>query len=572
MTSLRLVFMGTAEFAVPTLQRLAETRHRVLRVYTQPPRSAGRGLRSRHSPVHLAAETLGIDVSTPERLTGPDELTALRSFGADAVIVAAYGQILPDAVLDTPRLGCINLHGSLLPRWRGAAPIQRAIIAGDHESGVTIIQMDAGIDTGPILASKPISLPIRVTAGEASALLAAEGAELMAGTLERLAVGKASPIPQPSAGACYAKKLRKDDGRLDWRRTAHELDYLVRGLSPSPGAYIVWGEEQFKVLEAVPIDGPFSAVAEAPAKPGTLLGPDFSVACGEGALRIVRIQRAGARTDRRCAVPARRALGRRYYFLMPRYKLIIEYDGRGFVGWQRQENGLSIQQSLEAAVERFSGQRVTIRAAGRTDAGVHALGQTAHLDLDKAWRCAVVRDALNFHLRPATTSVLSVARVQPQFDARRCAVERVYRYRIVNRNVPLALDYGRAWWVSRPLDEERMGRAAQHLVGQHDFTSFRAQACQAESPVKTLDELNVARIGDEIRVTARARSFLHRQVRNMVGTLKLVGEGKWAPDHVARTLTARDRAAAGPTAPAEGLYLVEVRYGPLGKDDEKTED
>lgn len=245
---------------------------------------------------------------------------------------------------------------------------------------------------------------------------------------------------------------------------------------------------------------------------------------------------------------------------MPRYRLTIEYDGREFVGWQRQANGPSIQEALEVAAKKFSNERVTVHAAGRTDAGVHAYGQTAHMDLTKNWACDVVRDAMNSHLRPSLVSVLSVVPADPEFDARLCAIARVYRYRVVNRRAPLALEKGHAWLVSRPLDEERMQEGAQRLVGHHDFTSFRALACQAASPVKTLDRFDIVRLGDELHFTAQARSFLHHQVRNMVGTLKLVGEGKWAPNDVAKALAAKDRAAAGPTAPAEGLYLMEVKY------------
>ncbi len=245
---------------------------------------------------------------------------------------------------------------------------------------------------------------------------------------------------------------------------------------------------------------------------------------------------------------------------MPRYKLTLEYDGSGFVGWQRQDNGPSIQQTLEAAVAAFSGERVTVHGAGRTDAGVHALGQVAHLDLARARETDVVRDAVNHHLAPAAIAVVAVEAVGSDFDARRSAVERVYRYRITNRRGPLALDRGRVWWVAKPLDVAAMDGAARVLVGHHDFTSFRASECQAKSPNKTLDALTVTRNGDDIVATARARSFLHHQVRNMVGTLKLVGEGKWTADDVAAALAARDRSAAGPTAPADGLYLVAVRY------------
>ena len=245
---------------------------------------------------------------------------------------------------------------------------------------------------------------------------------------------------------------------------------------------------------------------------------------------------------------------------MPRYKLTLEYDGSGFVGWQRQNNGPSIQQTLEAAVAAFSGERVTVHGAGRTDAGVHALGQVAHLDLARARETDVVRDAVNHHLAPAAIAVVAVEAVGSDFDARRSAVERVYRYRITNRRGPLALDRGRVWWVAKPLDVAAMDGAARALVGHHDFTSFRASECQAKSPNKTLDALTVTRNGDDIVATARARSFLHHQVRNMVGTLKLVGEGKWTAEDVADALAACDRAKAGPTAPADGLYLVAVRY------------
>ena len=245
---------------------------------------------------------------------------------------------------------------------------------------------------------------------------------------------------------------------------------------------------------------------------------------------------------------------------MQRFKIIVEYDGGGFVGWQRQENGLAVQQVLEEALTRFSGEVVTAFAAGRTDAGVHALGQVVHFDLARDWAPDTVRDALNFHLKPAPVAVLSAEAVDADFDARFAACRRIYLYRIANRRPRPVLDRGRVWWVPAPLDHEAMATAAGVLVGRHDFTSFRATACQARSPVKTLDALDVERQGDEIRIEARAHSFLHHQVRNMVGTLELVGEGKWTAADVAKALDARDRAAAGPTAPAAGLYLLEVHY------------
>ena len=245
---------------------------------------------------------------------------------------------------------------------------------------------------------------------------------------------------------------------------------------------------------------------------------------------------------------------------MPRYKLTIEYDGTGLVGWQRQANGLSIQEALETAFERFCGERLIVYGAGRTDAGVHALAQVAHLDLARDADPETIRGAVNYHLRPHSISILAVEAAPPGFDARRSAIGRVYRYRILNRRAPPALERGRVWHVAPPLDAVAMAAGARHLVGHHDFTTFRDTLCQAKSPIKTLDVLEVSLQGEEIHVEARARSFLHHQVRNMVGTLKLVGLGRWQPEDVGRALTARDRRAGGPTAPAEGLALVAVRY------------
>mgnify|MGYP000008811092 CR=1 FL=1 len=243
-----------------------------------------------------------------------------------------------------------------------------------------------------------------------------------------------------------------------------------------------------------------------------------------------------------------------------RWKLVLEYDGGAFVGWQRQDSGPGVQQALEDAVYAFSGERPEVVGAGRTDSGVHALAQVAHLDLAKPADADTVRDALNAHLRRLPVAVLSAEPAPGDFHARFSATRRAYRYRILNRRPAPALDAGRVWWVPVPLDAPAMHAAAQRLVGKHDFTSFRASECQAASPVKTLDRLQVARRGAEIEVTAAARSFLHHQVRNLVGTLRLVGEGKWSADDVARALDAKRRSAAGPTAPAEGLYLVEVGY------------
>jgi tRNA pseudouridine38-40 synthase len=245
---------------------------------------------------------------------------------------------------------------------------------------------------------------------------------------------------------------------------------------------------------------------------------------------------------------------------MPRYKLILEYDGTPFVGWQMQENGPSVQGRLAEAVKAFSGEECVPRGAGRTDAGVHALAQVAHFDLAKEWEPWKVREALNAQIRPDPISVLSCERAAEDFDARFSATARHYHYRIVNRRSPLALDRDRAWQVPHDLDATAMNDAAQLLIGHHDFTTFRSSECQASSPVKTLDRLAVAREGDEIRIEAAARSFLHNQVRSMVGSLKLVGEGKWKAGDLRGALDARTRGACGPVAPPSGLYLARVDY------------
>jgi tRNA pseudouridine38-40 synthase len=245
---------------------------------------------------------------------------------------------------------------------------------------------------------------------------------------------------------------------------------------------------------------------------------------------------------------------------VPRYKLTIEYDGTPFVGWQVQDNGRSVQGLISDAIAAFAGERPALQGAGRTDAGVHALGQVAHVDLAKEWDDDTVRDALNFHLRPQPIAVLAAAHAADDFDARFSAVKRHYLYRISNRRADLALEINRAWRVPRPLDCAAMQSAAQHLVGRRDFTTFRAAECQAKSPVKTLDRLEVVRDGDEVRIAASARSFLQHQVRSMVGSLVHVGEGKWSIDDLASALAARDRTACGQVAPPQGLYLVRVEY------------
>ena len=245
---------------------------------------------------------------------------------------------------------------------------------------------------------------------------------------------------------------------------------------------------------------------------------------------------------------------------MTRWRLTIEYDGRPFMGWQRQDHGPSVQQSLEEAIFRMTGELAAVHAAGRTDAGVHALAMAAHVEIEKGVTEHRLREGLNALVRPDPISVLSVERVFDDWHARFSCIGRKYLYRILNRRAPPALDRGRAWHVAVPLDAGAMAEGAAMLVGRHDFTTFRSVQCQSDSPVKTLDRLDVRRVGDEVQIEAAARSFLHHQVRSMVGCLALVGRGQWQPGDMRRALEARDRAELGFNAPAEGLYFVEALY------------
>ena len=283
---LRLAFMGTPDFAVPILRALADAGHDVAAVYTQPPRPAGRGHREQPSPVQRAAETLGIPVHAPAKLDTAEQ-AKFRALDLDAAVVVAYGLILPKAVLAAPRLGCINVHASLLPRWRGAAPIQRAILAGDKETGVTIMQMDEGLDTGPMLLAESVPIRPETTAAVLHDELAALGARLIVRALAGRADGSLLPRPQGADGVTYAKKLARDEGRLDWKKPAAELERAVRALNPAPGVWFERGGERIKVLAATPAESRGSV------PPGTVLDGVLTVACDTGALRLIRLQRAG---------------------------------------------------------------------------------------------------------------------------------------------------------------------------------------------------------------------------------------------------------------------------------------
>ncbi|MGF1454584.1 MAG: methionyl-tRNA formyltransferase [Alphaproteobacteria bacterium] len=287
---LRLAFMGTPDFSVPVLADLLGAGHDVAAVYTQPPRPAGRGQQEQLSPVHRFAESHGIPVRTPAKLRAAEDQAAFAALELDVAVVVAYGLILPQPILDAPRHGCVNLHASLLPRWRGAAPIQRAIMAGDPETGVMVMQMEAGLDTGPVLLAERTSIGPRTTAGELHDRLSAIGATLMTRALAALERGGLEATPQPEDGVTYAEKIGKTECRIDWTRPAIEVDRIIRGLTPFPGAWFEWPEAggdpvRVKVLSAEPVD--------LSGEPGSLIGPGLTVACAEGALAITQVQRAG---------------------------------------------------------------------------------------------------------------------------------------------------------------------------------------------------------------------------------------------------------------------------------------
>jgi methionyl-tRNA formyltransferase len=292
---LRLAFMGTPDFAVPTLDALVAAGHDIVCVYSQPPRRSGRGQSTKPSPVHRAATELGIKVRTPASLKSPDEHAAFAELRLDAAVVAAYGQILPPAMLEAPRLGCINLHGSLLPQWRGAAPINRAIMAGDKVFGVTIMQMDQGMDTGPMLIAKKIDVGDRPTAGKVHDAFASRGAELMVKALAGLEDRTITATRQPTEGATHAPKLTKAEGRMDWTRPAIELERLVRGLFPAPGAWFEYKGERIKVLMARKLSGIPDKVDDSDERwvPGELYDNSLTVVCGSDALRLEKVQRPG---------------------------------------------------------------------------------------------------------------------------------------------------------------------------------------------------------------------------------------------------------------------------------------
>jgi len=290
---LRLAFMGTPEFAVPTLAELIAQGHEIAAVYSQPPRPKGRGMALEPGPVHAFAERAKLPVRTPLSLKSAEEQAAFAALELDAAIVAAYGLLLPKPVLEAPKLGCFNLHGSLLPRWRGAAPIQRAVMAGDAETGVMVMQMEEGLDTGPVLMAERVPVG-RKTSGDLAAELSRLGADLMVRALGALERGAITPQPQSEDGVTYAKKISKDEARIDWSKSAVEIDCLIRGLAPSPGAFTEVKGERLKILYAMPVKEDSSVAASGGGGgPGEIITDDLTVGCGEGALKLLKVQRAG---------------------------------------------------------------------------------------------------------------------------------------------------------------------------------------------------------------------------------------------------------------------------------------
>ncbi|MHB2166676.1 methionyl-tRNA formyltransferase [Alsobacter sp. R-9] len=289
--TLRVVFMGTPDFAVPTLSAIVGHGHEVVAAYTRAPAKAGRGMEERRSPVHEAALRFGIPVFTPANLRGDEAAADFAAHGADVAVVVAYGMILPESILSVPAMGCLNLHASLLPRWRGAAPIQRAIMAGDAETGVAVMQMEKGLDTGPVAMVERVAIPDDMTAGELHDRLATLGADLMARALAALSRGGLTFRAQPSEGVTYAAKISNEDSRIDWAQPARHVHDLIRGLSPFPGAFtsvdLGRGPERMKVLRAEP--------AEGTGAPGTALDDVLTIACGSGAVRLLQVQRSGSR-------------------------------------------------------------------------------------------------------------------------------------------------------------------------------------------------------------------------------------------------------------------------------------
>ena len=458
------------------------------------------------------------------------------------------------------KLGCFNLHGSLLPRWRGAAPINRAIMAGDAESGVMVMKMDVGLDTGDVAMAERLKITDTMTAADLHDALAPLGADLMVRAMGALERGGLQLSKQSEDGVTYAAKIDKAEARIDWTRPAREVLRHIHGLSPFPGAWCELATDgepaRIKILRCEPAKGSGA--------PGEVLDDRLTIACGDGAIRILELQRAGKAPMKAAdflrgtplSKPPATAQAR-----CPATKLIIEYDGTPFSGWQIQDNGPTVQGALEDAVKAICGEQVRVHGSGRTDAGVHALAQVAHCDIRKAVSAgAPARRAERASAAASDRRALGGNRA-PMISRRASLRGSAITATASPTTAPTSRSISSEAGACRGhLDTDAMDAAAKRLLGKHDFTTFRDTECQAKSPEKTLDQLDVVREGDEVSILTSARSFLHSQVRSMVGSLVWVGEGRWSADDLAAALAARNRAACGPVAPPEGLYLVRVDY------------
>ncbi len=382
---MRIIFMGSPDFAVPTLDALVEAGHDVVAVYTQPPRPAGRGKAERPTAVDDRAGELGIEVRCPKSLRSEIEQEAFAELDADVAVVAAYGLILPQPILDAPMFGCLNVHGSLLPRWRGAAPVQRAIMAGDEVTGVTIMQMEAGLDTGPMLLKRAVEIEDK-NAAQLTEELAKLGAAMMVEVLADLP--SFEPIPQPEDGVTYAAKIKKEEARIDWARPA-------RGSRPPGPGPCSLPRRLVRGRTASGSSCWLSRARDGHGAPGQVLDDSLTIACGDGALRptLAATRRQGS-DERRTNCCAASRFPKGTSLAMTRWRLTIEFDGGPFMGWQRQDHGPSVQETVEQALFRMTGELATLHAAGRTDAGVHALAMTAHVDVVKTSdRASIARGA-----------------------------------------------------------------------------------------------------------------------------------------------------------------------------------
>ena len=492
---------------------------------------------------------------TPASLKGAEAQAAFRAHGADAAVVVAYGLILPKPVLDAMPLGCFNVHASLLPRWRGAAPINRAVMAGDAETGVTVMKMDEGLDTGAMAMAERVPIGPDMTAGDLHDALARLGADLMVRALAALERGTLKLTPQPEAGVTYAKKIDKAETRIDWGKPWAEVHNHIRGLSPFPGAWCEMPGDRLKVLR--------TTQGEGGGAPGTVLDDRLTIACGDGAVRIVELQKAGGRPMqaeeflRGAAIRAGAMLGWNHAALQDHHRIRRHAVRRLAVAGQRR----SVQGALMAAVEAFCGEKVAVQGAGRTDAGVHALGQVAHFDLAREHSTDTVRDALNAHLRPHPVAVLAAEKVAADFDARRSALRRHYLYRIANRR-------------ARPRARSRSAPGACRARSTSTRCTRRRSAWSASTTSPPSARPNARPNRRSRRSTGlmsrapatrstsppwRARSCTTRCAR-WSARWCMVGDGKWSADDLGRARSARPRRlragrAAGRALSGEGGLL-----------------